>query len=200
MRAKNVCFQPLHRLGFAIRFMVVTEKMQITMHGEMREMMRERLFVALGFARRRLERDHDIAEMRRLGAAGRRLRGKREHIGRLVEAAPSFIERADRRIVGENDRDLAGLASHACALRQSPAGSSSSASGCFFQRSESITTSMARSTALSLALRCAAFILRLPLASARAGGVIGRDNARHQFMADDVFARRTRPVRCLRHR
>ena len=92
-----------------IVLVVVAEQMQKAVHREMREMMLERL--AFGAASRAVVSigDDDVAEQRRRCArcaARALLRRKRQHVGRLVVAAPVAIERLDRRIIGQHDSKL----------------------------------------------------------------------------------------------
>ena len=86
--------------------------MQEPVDRQMAEVMIERLFFVIGLFARGLVGDGDIAEHpRRVGrrARGRLQRRKRQHVGRLVDAAPVIVERADAGIVGQHDREL-GLA------------------------------------------------------------------------------------------
>ena len=84
--------------------------MQKAMHGQMTEMVLERLVFGVGFAARGLIGDGDVAQhARRIVAVGRAFglqRWKREHVGRLVDAAPVLVERADARVVGQHDREF----------------------------------------------------------------------------------------------
>ena len=75
------------------------------MHREMGQMMEKDPILIGAFPGERFISDHDIAEKGR-GAAGFCSR-KRQHIGRLVDAAPIAIELSDRLIVGQNDAHFA---------------------------------------------------------------------------------------------
>ena len=85
--------------------------MQEAVDRQMAEVMIERLFLVIGLFPRGLIGDRDIAEHpRRVGRRARgRQRRKRQHVGRLVDAAPVVVERADAGIVGQHDGEL-GLA------------------------------------------------------------------------------------------
>ena len=86
--------------------------MQEPVDRKMAEVMIERLFFVIGLFPRGLKGDGDISEHpRRVGrrACGRLQRRKRQHVGRLVDAAPVVVERADTGIVGQHDREF-GLA------------------------------------------------------------------------------------------
>ncbi len=69
-------------------------------------MMIERLLLVIGFLARRLEGDRDVAEharrIVRAAAAVRLQRWKRQHVGRLVDAAPVAVERANAGVVGQH--------------------------------------------------------------------------------------------------
>jgi hypothetical protein len=84
--------------------------MQEAMHGQMAEMVIERLLFVVGFAAGGLVGDGDIAEHARLvvetARAGRLQRRKRKYIGWLVDAAPIAVERADAGIIGQHDSEF----------------------------------------------------------------------------------------------
>src|SRR3569623_2108370 len=60
---------------------------------------------ARGLPLRSVERDHDVAEQAGIGGCGLALR-ERELVGWLVLAAPVAVERVDRRVVGDAQRDV----------------------------------------------------------------------------------------------
>ncbi|MGY4354916.1 hypothetical protein ACVW0J_001409 [Bradyrhizobium sp. i1.7.7] len=76
------------------------------MHGEMAQMMIERLLFLVRLAPHGLVGDRDVAEHARriafLPLALRLERGKRQHVGRLVDAAPVAVERTDTGIIGQH--------------------------------------------------------------------------------------------------
>jgi hypothetical protein len=92
---------------------IVTDQVQETMHRKMAEMMLERLLFLIGLLAHRLIGNRDVAEhagrVVRSARAGRLQRRERQHIGRLVDAAPVAVERANAGVVGQHDRQL-GLA------------------------------------------------------------------------------------------
>src|SRR3954454_10688766 len=61
-RAENVALQVFHRFRLGLALMVVADQMQEAVHGEMAEMMVERLLLVVRLASRRLIGDRDIAE------------------------------------------------------------------------------------------------------------------------------------------
>src|ERR1700761_1573723 len=87
---ENFGLEALHGFGVGVVFVIVAEQMQIAVHREMAEMMVERLLFVVGFATRGLVGDGDVAEhaWRIVGTfrSARRQRGKRQHVGRLVDA------------------------------------------------------------------------------------------------------------------
>ena len=105
---EDLLLEAFHRFGFVVVFVIVADQMQETVHREMAEMMVERLLFLVGLPARRLIGDRDIAEHARriVGPCrpGRLQRGKRQHVGRLVDAAPVAVQRADAGIVGQHDR------------------------------------------------------------------------------------------------
>ena len=81
-------FEPFHGLGLAVRLVIVADEMQKAMHRQMGEMIAERLALSVGLARRGLVGDHDVAEDARADRGCGSGAGKRQHVGRLVLAAP----------------------------------------------------------------------------------------------------------------
>ena len=167
-----------------VGLVIVAEEMQKAMHREMGEMMQERLaFVA----RIRAPASHRRSTMSPSNAAGpvaRRGR-KRQHIGRLVVAAPVAVERADRRVVGEQDADLAVRAG----ARRGGRGDRR-AHGLL--RPRLLRPTAASATWMSIDRRdsCRSRRRRHSLASRLARrAVVGRDDARHQLVADHVLVR-----------
>ena len=87
-----------------------------------REVEQLRVQAALGLAARGVQRDHDVAEQARVGRRRFSLR-EREHVGRLVLAAPARVELVDRGVVAYAHRDLvvAGGRDHARQFAAQPA-------------------------------------------------------------------------------
>src|SRR5882757_5090121 len=108
---ENLAFEALHRFGIVVLFVVVADQVQEAVHGEMAQMMTERLLLFIGLTACRLEGDRDIAEHARCvvvaaAGTGRLQRRKRQDVGRLVDAAPVAVERANAGIVGQHHREL----------------------------------------------------------------------------------------------
>ena len=80
------------------------------MNHKVAQMMVERLLFVVGFPSRRFIGDGDVAEHARrilwTVRAARLQRRKRQHVGRLVDAAPSTVQCADAGVVGQHDREL----------------------------------------------------------------------------------------------
>ena len=76
----------------------------------MAEMMIERLLIVISFLARRFISDGDVAEharrIVRAAWAGLRQRGKRQHVGRLVDATPIAVQGANSGVVGQHHRDF----------------------------------------------------------------------------------------------
>ena len=85
---------------------VVAVEVEKPMHREVGEVMKKVAVLISAFPFERLESDHDIAEQPRAFAGVGTRNGKRQNVGRLVDAAPIPVERADRRIVGEHNTDF----------------------------------------------------------------------------------------------
>ena len=68
---KNRTLLLFHRFGFGLRFVIVTQEVEKSMHGKMGEVMSQRLSFALRFARDRLIGDRDVTEMNRTVALQR---------------------------------------------------------------------------------------------------------------------------------
>src|ERR1700682_466181 len=100
---QNLLFERFHGLGVVVFFVIVTDQMQETMDRQMAEMMIERLLLVIGLLARRFIGNRNVAEHARriVGAAwtGRRQGRKRQHIGRLVDATPVAVQRANSGIV-----------------------------------------------------------------------------------------------------
>src|ERR1700738_2043451 len=101
---QDLRFQGFHGFGVVVLFVIVADQMQETMDRQMAEMMIERFLFVIGFLARGFIGDRDVAEHARriVGStsAGRRQGGKRQHVGRLVDAAPVQGSGANARIVG----------------------------------------------------------------------------------------------------
>ena len=91
----------------ASTLMIVADEVEKTMHREMGEMMKKNPVLVGAFALERLVGNDDIAEQFSGDGAGRMRRRKRQHVGRLVDAAPLAIERTNRLIVGQHDTHFA---------------------------------------------------------------------------------------------
>src|SRR6202158_2594040 len=107
---QNLRFEGFHGFGVVVCFVIVTDQMQETMDREMAEMMIERLLLGIGLPARGFIGDRNVAEHpRRIvgpACAGRRQGRKRQHVGRLVDAAPVAVERANSGVVGQHHREL----------------------------------------------------------------------------------------------
>src|SRR6202163_1705199 len=105
---QNLLLERFHGLGIVVLFVIVTDQMQETMDRQMAEMMIERLLLVIGLLARRFIGNRNVAEHARriVGAAwaGRRQGRKRQHIGRLVDAAPVAVQRANSGVVGQHHR------------------------------------------------------------------------------------------------
>ena len=102
----------LHGFGLVFLLVIIADQMQEAVNREMAEMMIERLLFPIGLSARGLVGDGDIAEHARcVRRRARRClqRRKRQHVGRLVDAAPVGVQRANSGIVGQHYRNL-GLA------------------------------------------------------------------------------------------
>ena len=101
-------------------FVIVADQMQETVDRQMAEMMVERLLFVVGFLARGLIGDGDVAEHARrivgAAAAGRLQRRKRQHVGRLVDAAPVAVQGANAGIVGQHHREFGFAGSSASAI------------------------------------------------------------------------------------
>ena len=104
---KNLHLAALHFLCFLVGFVIVSQKMQESMHNKMGEVMVERLAFFNRFALHGFASDDDIAQHRPGLRSGLDRKGrKRQHIGWLVLAAPFGIQRLNGRIVGKDDAQL----------------------------------------------------------------------------------------------
>src|SRR5262249_39117695 len=102
----DTAFEPFHRLGLQLGLVIVTFEMQKPVHRQMGEVMKEVTILISAFPFESLEGDHDIAEYPWALAGVRTRSGKGQNIGRLVDATPVPVERADSRIVGEHNTDF----------------------------------------------------------------------------------------------
>src|SRR3954463_15462897 len=101
---ENLLFETFHGFGVVVLFVIVADQMQETVDRKMTEMMVERLLFVIGLFARRLVGDGDIAEHARRVVRctrGRLQRRERQHIGRLVDAAPVAVQRANAGVVGQ---------------------------------------------------------------------------------------------------
>ncbi len=84
--------------------------MKKAVHREMAEVVDERLAFVVGLPPQGLVGDGDITEHARrivvVTRAGRLQGGKRQYVGRLVDAAPIAVQRADTRIIGQHHREF----------------------------------------------------------------------------------------------
>jgi hypothetical protein len=104
-RFENLGFQSLHDKGLVVFQVIITQKMQESVHHQMGEMIGEALAEFRRLTLHRLARQHDVAEQ----AGDRRLRlelREGEDVRRLVDAAPLPVELLLFGIVGEDDGDL----------------------------------------------------------------------------------------------
>src|SRR3954447_5416539 len=105
---QNLPFEIFHGFGVAVFLVIVADQMQESVHRKMAEMMIERLLFVVGLLARRLVGYCDIAEHARriVGRArSRRLqRRKRQHVGRLVDAAPIAVQGLNPGIIGQHHR------------------------------------------------------------------------------------------------
>ena len=84
--------------------MIITEKMQESMHEKMRQMRIEGLLEFHGLAFERLAGDDDVAEHRPGHRTRRHRKGRKgQHIRRLVLVAPFGVDRPHGRVVGEDE-------------------------------------------------------------------------------------------------
>src|SRR3984893_13748963 len=101
---QNLLLEGFHGFGVVFFFVVVPDQMQEAMDREVAEMMIERLLLVIGFLSRRFIGDGDVAEHARRvvgpARAGRLQGRKRQHIGRLVDAAPVAVQGADSGVIG----------------------------------------------------------------------------------------------------
>src|SRR5947209_3262776 len=85
---QDLRFERFHLLRVVVVLVVEADQMQETMHGEVAQMMVERLLLLVRLAPHGLVGDCDVAEhawrVARLPPAFRLERGKRQHVGRLV--------------------------------------------------------------------------------------------------------------------
>ena len=95
------------RVGLGIGLVVVADEVKIAMHREMREMMQEVAVFIGAFPRQRFVGDDDVAENAGVAFGHGFRRGKRQHVGRLVDAAPFAVQHAHRRIIGQQDTHFA---------------------------------------------------------------------------------------------
>ena len=186
VRARICRFKLFHRLGFAIRFMVVAEQMQIAMHGKMR---RDDARTACVRARLRARPSRRRSRCRRDAwphAAPACRRGKGQHVGRLVLPRHRALSACDGRVVGEHDRNLRALARRRPVPR-------SRWRGARYPRRPDVRSRdgidhRRRSSDRIGSLSRRAAVIPAPLAfSRRRRGIIGGDDPRHEFVADDVF-------------
>src|SRR6185369_8513911 len=96
---------------------VVAEEVEDAVHEELGDLPLERPATPLGLARRGRNRDHDVAEQRRIVLRLAFALREGEDIGRPVLAAPLAVQLAHRLVVDERDRERARrLAEEAQAL------------------------------------------------------------------------------------
>src|SRR4026209_1094564 len=99
-------FEPFHSLSLRGSLVVVAVEVEKPMHREVGEVMKKVAVLIGAFPFERLESDHDIPKQPYAFAGAGARGGKRQNVGRLVDAAPVPVERADRRIVGEHNTDF----------------------------------------------------------------------------------------------
>src|SRR5580704_4390964 len=95
---QNLRLQGFHLFSVGVVLMIVADQMQKAVDRKVAQMMLERLSFRIGLAPRRLVGDRDVAEharrIARLARAFGLQRRKRQHVGRLVDAAPIAVQRA----------------------------------------------------------------------------------------------------------
>src|SRR5262249_35709147 len=95
----------LHDLGVRIGFMIVTQKVQDAMGGEMAKVIGEPLALLGGFAGADAVGEGDVAQR-----SARARSREREHVGGRVLLAMARVERRHLRIPGEQDRQVRAAA------------------------------------------------------------------------------------------
>src|ERR1700712_4960190 len=107
---QDLPLQRLHGFGLAVLFVIVADQVQEAVNRKGAEMMIERLLLVVGLPSRRVVGDRNVAEHpRRIVGTHRagRLQGrKRQHVGRLVDAAPIAVQRANSGVIGQHHRKL----------------------------------------------------------------------------------------------
>src|SRR6476469_1934475 len=107
---QNLALERFHDLGVVILFVIVTDQVQETVDREVAEMMIERLLLVIGLPSRRVIGNRNVAEhprrVVRTARTNRLQRRKRQYVGRLVDAAPVVVERANSGVVGQHDREF----------------------------------------------------------------------------------------------
>src|SRR3954452_16354244 len=110
---QNLPLQSFHGFGVLVFFVIVADQMQETMDHQMAEMMIEPFLLIISFPARGFIGNGDVAEhagrVLRAALAGRLQRRKRQHVGRLVDAAPVLVQCANSAVVGQHHGQL-GLA------------------------------------------------------------------------------------------
>ena len=108
--ARISLLEAFHGFGVVVGFVIVADQMQKAVDRQMAEMMIERLLFVVGLAAHCLVGDGDVAEHPRrivgTACAGRLQGWKRQHIGRLVDAAPVAVQRANAGVVGQHHREF----------------------------------------------------------------------------------------------
>src|SRR5450759_3287838 len=107
---QNLLLEIFHGFGVVVFFVIVADQMQETVDRQVAEMMIERLLLVVCLLARGFIGDGDVAEHPRrivgAGSAGRRRCRKRQHVGRLVDAAPVAVQRANAGVVGQHHREF----------------------------------------------------------------------------------------------
>src|SRR5713226_9253152 len=107
---QDLLLERFHRFGVVVFLVIVTDQVQKTMDRQMAEMMIERLLFVISFLPGGFIGDGDVAEharrIVRAAWAGLPQRRKRQHVGRLVDAAPIAVQGANSGVVGQHDRNL----------------------------------------------------------------------------------------------
>src|SRR4029077_8032296 len=101
---QDVALGLFHRLGIRVLLVIVAQKVEKTMDGQMGDMMRKGLSLAACLPRDGVVGENDVAKEWR--PFTRALRREREHVRRLVDAPPDAVERSHCRIIGEDDSKL----------------------------------------------------------------------------------------------
>ena len=102
--AHDLAFERFHLVGLRVGLVVVALQVKEPVHGKMGKVMKKLHALFVAFALQRLKGDDNVTQ-HFFAAAG--LGRKRQHVGRLVDAAPSAVKRSHVRIAGQHDTHFA---------------------------------------------------------------------------------------------